>query len=174
LAIACVIDAARWKNCFEIVDRVPCARHSAQSPSPAYLGGLPAMHRALILVVDSKVDTRHWLWRMLGAQGFGVLEAPNAAAAMRWIEERPDIDALIVDDELSDGRGSDVVRDLVDDASPLAERAVVIASEWRRVMLAGMNVVDRGDLEALVSMLSKWFVPSSPRRVAAQDAAYAR
>jgi CheY-like chemotaxis protein len=132
------------------------------------------MHRALILVVDSKVETRHWMWRLLSNHGYGVLEAPNAAAAMRWIDERPDIDALVIDDDLVDGRGAELARELADDAHPLAERAVVVASEWRRVMLSGLHVVERGDAETLVEILSKWFVPSVPRAVAAPHAAFAR
>ena len=136
--------------------------------------GFAGMHRALILIVDSKVESRHWLWRHLGNHGFGVLEAPNADCALRWIDERPDIDAMIIDDELVDGRGAEIARELSQEQHPIAERAVVIASEWRRVMLSGLHVVERGDIESLMSTLSKWFAPSAPRRAAQPQAMDAR
>ena len=120
------------------------------------------MHRALILIVDSKVETRHWMWRLLSTS-FGVLEAPDAMSARRWIEERPDIDGLVIDDDLADERGADLVRELVRDGHPLNERAVVVASEWRKVMLAGLNVVERGDVDVLTGMLDRWFAPSETR-----------
>lgn len=130
------------------------------------------MHRALILIVDSKVETRHWMWRLLSGS-FGVLEAPDAASARRWIEERPDIDGLVIDDDLADERGADLVRDLVRDGNPITERTIVVASEWRRVMLAGLNVVERGDVGDLVGMLDRWFLPSETRAVARVAAAAA-
>ncbi len=123
------------------------------------------MHRALILIVDSKVETRHWMWRQLNGS-FGVLEAPDAMSARRWIDERPDIDGLIIDDDLTDERGADLVRELVRDGHPLTERTIIVASEWRRVMLAGLNVVERGDVGDLVGMLDRWFAPSETRAVA--------
>lgn len=118
------------------------------------------MHRALILVVDSRVSSRHSMWRLLDHRSFGVLEAGDSDAARRWIEERPDIDAIIVDDELVDGRGAELVRELGRERHPIAERAIVVASEWRRVMLSGLNVVERGDVDTMMSMLTRWFAPS--------------
>jgi DNA-binding NarL/FixJ family response regulator len=113
------------------------------------------------LVVDPKPETRHSMWRLL-SQAFGVIEAPNAALAKNWLRERPDIDAILIEDELPDARGSDLVRDLAKSGSPLADRSIVIASEWRRVMLGGMVVVERGDRRAILERLTGWFsVPSS-------------
>ena len=112
--------------------------------------------RALILVVDPQAATRHWMWRLL-SRAFGVLEAQNAAAARRWIRERPDIDALIVEDDLPDMRGSELVRELASSDHPISRRSIVIASEWRRVMLAGMNVVERGDMQSILANLGQWF-----------------
>ena len=125
-----------------------------------------AQRRALVLVVDPKAETRHWLWRLL-SQTFGVLEAPNAVLAKNWLRERPDIDAIIVEDELPDARGSDLVRELARTSSPLADRAIVVASEWRRVMLGGMVVVERGDRRAILEKLGGWFLPPSSSAIRA-------
>lgn len=126
------------------------------------------MNRALVLIVDPKVESRHWMWRMLNS-AFGVIEAPNALSARQWIEERPDIDALIVEDELPDARGGELVRELAAESHPIARRSIVVASEWRRVMLSGLEVVDRGDAKSIIEKLTKWFIaqqiskrPSSP------------
>jgi response regulator RpfG family c-di-GMP phosphodiesterase len=120
--------------------------------------------RALVLVVDPKPETRHWMWRLL-SRTFGVLEAPNAKLARSWIEERPDIDALIVDDELPDSRGSDLVKELASSSHPIAQRAIVVASEWRRMMLGGLVVVERGDIKAILQRLGMWFLPSGTHRI---------
>jgi hypothetical protein len=98
------------------------------------------------------------MWRLLN-QAFGVLEAPNADLARKWIAERPDIDALIVEDELPDTRGGELVRELADRAHPIAARSIVVASEWRRMMLApGLTVVERGDAKTIVDKLTSWFI----------------
>lgn len=115
------------------------------------------MNRALVLIVDPKVETRHWMWRLLN-QAFGVLEAPNASLARQWIAERPDIDALIVEDDLPDARGGDLVREFANRAHPIAAHSIVVASEWRRVMLAGLTVVERGDSKTIVDKLTTWFI----------------
>jgi DNA-binding NarL/FixJ family response regulator len=109
-----------------------------------------------VLIVDPQVETRHWLWRLLNS-AFGVIEAKTATAAQRWIDERPDIDALIIDDDLPDARGSDLVRELAKRGNPIASRSIVVASEWRRVMLGGLTVVERGDMPAIVQRLTTWF-----------------
>ena len=97
------------------------------------------------------------MWRLL-SQAFGVLEAPNASLARKWIAERPDIDALIVEDDLPDTRGGDLVRELASRAHPIAARSIVVASEWRRVMLAGLTVVERGDSKTIVDKLTAWSI----------------
>jgi response regulator RpfG family c-di-GMP phosphodiesterase len=120
--------------------------------------------RALVLVVDPKAETRHWMWRLLH-RTFGVLEAPNAQLAKNWIRDRPDIDAIIVEDELPDARGSDLVKELARAAHPVAQHAIVVASEWRRVMLAGLVVVERGDIKTILQKLAIWFVAANATRV---------
>ena len=122
------------------------------------------MRRALVLIVDPKVASRHWLWRLLN-KAFGVVEAQNALSARRWIQERPDIDALVVDDDLPDSRGGEFVRELKQIAHPIADRSIVVASEWRRAMLAELNVVARGDAESIVSKLTFWFCAGDLARI---------
>jgi CheY-like chemotaxis protein len=148
---------------------VTLARESMKAQEQLRAPGVKHMHEArihtqqktshetaLVLIVDPQVETRHWLWRLLSS-AFGVIEAKNALAARRWIDERPDIDALIIDDELPDARGSDLVRELARSHHPIAQRSIVVASEWRRVMLGGLEVVDRGDVSGIVQRLTTWF-----------------
>ena len=108
--------------------------------------------KALVLIVDPQVGSRHWLWRMLN-HAFGVIEASSASGARRWIAERPDIDAMIVEDELPDARGSDLIRELVQSRHPAASRSILIASDWRHVMLSGINVVSRGEVRSIAGKL---------------------
>src|ERR1700733_2276743 len=65
----------------------------------------------LVLLVDPFVTSRHFMWRAL-SRAFGVLEAGSAEAARAWIATRPDIDAVVVQDELPDQRGLELVRGL--------------------------------------------------------------
>jgi response regulator RpfG family c-di-GMP phosphodiesterase len=107
-----------------------------------------------VLLVDPKIESRHWLWRIL-SQAFGVLEAASASAARRWIRERPDIDALIVEDELPDATGRELVDELVRERNPIARRAIVVAAH--DAGLAG-NVVEHGDVSAILTKLTVWLV----------------
>jgi hypothetical protein len=125
--------------------------------------GLP-----LVLLVDSNARSRHWMWRAL-SRTFGVLEAGDAQGARDWLARRPDIDALIVDDELPDGRGTDLVCDLADADHRVAARAIVLARpgpDWARLARPGTELVARGDLRGLVATLAGWFL--------ARDAGLAR
>jgi DNA-binding NtrC family response regulator len=102
----------------------------------------------LVLLVDPVVASRQWMWRALSA-GFGVIEAGTARAARDWLEQRHDIDALVVQDELPDGRGADFVRALASTGHPIASRAIV---------------VERGDVRSALSQLGQWFfAPDSGR-----------
>ncbi len=118
-------------------------------------GGLP-----LVLLVDPSLTSRHWMWRAL-SRAFGVIEAGNARGARDWLACRPDIDALVVDNELPDERGVDLVRDLASSHHPVASRAIVLARpspDWARIAQAGATLVERGDLRAVLSKLSGWFL----------------
>lgn len=111
--------------------------------------------RPLVLLVDPKVESRHRLWRIL-SKAFGVIEATSAVSARRWIEDRPDIDALLVDDTLPDGRGWDLVSALARDGHPLAKRAIVLTGVGRPG-LAGA-VAAPGDVHAILTTLTSWLV----------------
>lgn len=115
----------------------------------------------LVLLVDPVVASRHWMWRSL-SRAFGVIEAPDAKGARDWIAQRPDIDALIVQDELPDARGVELVRDLANASHPIAAHAIVLARPNASVLApAGAAVVERGDLRTLLAKLAAWFFPVS-------------
>ena len=80
----------------------------------------------LVLLVDPFVASRHFMWRAL-SRAFGVIEAGSAGAARAWMASRPDIDALVVQDELPDQRGLELVRELVHARHPVARRSIVLA-----------------------------------------------
>ena len=80
----------------------------------------------LVLLVDPFVTSRHFMWRALN-RAFGVIEAGSAGAARAWIASRPDIDAIVVQDELPDERGLELVRDLAHARHPVARRSIVLA-----------------------------------------------
>lgn len=114
----------------------------------------------LVLLVDPVVASRHWMWRALN-RPFGVLEAGSARAAREWIARRPDIDALVVQDDLPDQRGVDLVSDLATERHPIARRAIVLARpspDWARIAQLGATLVERGDLRAVLSKLAGWFL----------------
>lgn len=113
----------------------------------------------LVLIVDPSVSSRHFMWRAL-SRALGVLEAGSADAARAWITQRPDIDAIVVQDELPDQRGLDLVRDLHIERRAVASRAIVLA----RPQLAGQGtshgptLLDRGDLPGVLRKLASWFL----------------
>lgn len=116
--------------------------------------------QALVLLVDPTVASRHWMWRGM-SRAFGVLEAGSVEAARDWMTRRPDIDALVVDDELPDGRGVDLVRDLKAARHRVASRSIVLArpgAEWAQMATAGTTLVERGDLRGVLSKLAGWFL----------------
>jgi response regulator RpfG family c-di-GMP phosphodiesterase len=114
----------------------------------------------LVLLVDPLIASRHFMWRAL-SRTFGVLEAGDAAAARTWIESRPDIDALIVEDNLPDQRGIDLVRGLVSAKHPVARRCIVLARpapDWAGIAQAGLTLIERGDLRAVAAKLASWLL----------------
>jgi hypothetical protein len=114
----------------------------------------------LVLLVDPILASRHSMWRIL-SRGFGVLEAPSATAARAWMARRPDIDALVVEDDLPDERGLEFVRALVDARHPIASRAIVLARPNAASLMAtplGPTLLDRGDLRGVLSKLATWIL----------------
>jgi hypothetical protein len=99
---------------------------------------------ALVLLVDPVIASRHWMWRAM-SRAFGVLEAGSARAARDWIEQRPDIDALVTQDELPDERGAHLVEQLALAHHPVASRSIVL-------------VRSRTDLRTVLSKLAGWFL----------------
>jgi DNA-binding response OmpR family regulator len=96
----------------------------------------------IVLVVDPVAASRQTLWRLLSGS-FGVLEAPDAQRARDWLACRPSIDALVVQRELPDGDGGELVESLV------AERAAVAS----RVILVTRPV----DVDTVLKSLVAWF-----------------
>jgi hypothetical protein len=120
----------------------------------------------LVLLVDPVVASRHWMWRSL-SRAFGVIEAPDAKGARDWIAQRPDIDALVVQDDLPDERGVELVCDLAKESHPIAAHAIVLARPNVDVSLlaaAGAAIVERGDLRTLLAKLAAWFFPVTARQ----------
>jgi len=114
----------------------------------------------LVLLVDPILASRHSMWRIL-SRGFGVLEAQSASAARAWMARRPDIDALVVEDDLPDERGLDFVRGLVNARHPIAARAIVLAkpnAAALATMPLGATLLERGDLRGLLSKLATWIL----------------
>ena len=119
----------------------------------------------LVLLVDPTVTSRQWMWRTL-SRTFGILEAGDMRSARAWLTRRPDIDALVVKDELPDGRGGDLVRQLADTGRPIASRAIVMAApgpEWSALVQAGATVIDPGDIRGTLSQLATWFFARDAR-----------
>lgn len=119
----------------------------------------------LVLLVDPVVASRAWMWRTI-SQACGVVEAGTAQAAREWVAHRPDIDALVVQDELPDQSGRDLVRELVSARHPLAQRSIVLARpspDWGRIVQAGFTLIERGDLRALLAKLASWFLVRDAR-----------
>ncbi len=114
----------------------------------------------LVLLVDPFVTSRHFMWRAL-TRAFGVIEAGNAGAARAWIASRPDIDAIVVQDELPDQRGLELVRELVLAKHPVARCSIVLARmtpDWAAIAQAGLTLIERGDLRAISAKLASWLL----------------
>jgi response regulator RpfG family c-di-GMP phosphodiesterase len=113
----------------------------------------------LVLLVDPVVLSRQWMWRALSAV-FGVVEAGTARGALDWLEQRPEIDALVVQDELPDGSGAELVAELANRGHPVASRAIVLASESSRsarLASLGCTLLERGDFRSVLGKLGQWF-----------------
>jgi response regulator RpfG family c-di-GMP phosphodiesterase len=114
----------------------------------------------LVLLVDPLVSSRHFMWRALN-RAFGVIEAASADGARTWITKRPDIDAIVVQDELPDQRGLEFVRELVLAKHPIARRSIVLARpnpDWAAIAQAGLTLIERGDLRAISAKLAGWLL----------------
>jgi CheY-like chemotaxis protein len=114
----------------------------------------------LVLLVDPSPASRHFMWRTL-SRVFGVIEAGSANAARVWIGRRPDLDALVVQDELPDQTGIELVREVSSARHPVAARAIVLARpspDWTAIAQAGLTLIERGDLRGVLGKLAGWFL----------------
>jgi DNA-binding NtrC family response regulator len=96
----------------------------------------------IVLVVDPVAASRHMVWRTL-SRSFGVLEAPDARRAREWLTERPDIGALVVQRELPDAHGSELVKSLVLARADIASRSILVGRPM--------------DLRTVIASLTDWF-----------------
>ncbi len=117
----------------------------------------------LVLVVDPVVSSRPTLWRALH-RAVGVLEADSVESARTWMARRPDIDAIVVHDDLPDGRGFELARDLVE-LHPAAKRAIVLGAMLGEppVTHAGIAHLEPTDLRGLVGLLAGWLAARDAR-----------
>jgi response regulator RpfG family c-di-GMP phosphodiesterase len=112
----------------------------------------------LVLVVDPTIASRHRMWRAL-SRAFGVLEAVSADTARTWIKTRPDIDALVVQEELPDQSGVDFVRALASEQHPIVRRAIVQTKVVSRdAGMAGFTMLAPGDLRGVSAKLASWLL----------------
>ena len=72
------------------------------SSEPAQTASTPSP-RALVLIVEDEVLVRMLIADVLQEEGFKVIEAKNAAEALRVLEARPDVDVLFTDAEMPPG-----------------------------------------------------------------------
>lgn len=103
----------------------------------------------VVLVVDPVASSRHTLWRLL-THCFGVIESTDARGAREWLERRPDIDALVVQDDLPDARGREWVKSLAEARLGAVSHALVV----------GRPV----DLRMVVTRMVGWFFSRDSRR----------
>ncbi len=103
----------------------------------------------LVLVVDPVAASRQTMWRLL-SPFFGVLEAPDGRRAEDWLEARPAIDALVVQSELPDVAGDELVKSLSTAQFAAASRAIVVT---RPV-----------DVPAVLRRLAGWFFARDVRK----------
>ncbi len=106
----------------------------------------------IVLVIDPVAASRLTLWRLL-SRSCGVLEAPDAQRAQACLDRWPRVDALVVQRQLPDGTGEELVARLAQARVPAASRAVLVS---RPV-----------DLRAVLTTLSASMFPREPRRAEA-------
>jgi response regulator RpfG family c-di-GMP phosphodiesterase len=106
----------------------------------------------LVLVIDPVASSRLVLWRLL-SRSFGVIEAPNARRARACLEQWPHVDAIVVQRELPDTSGEELVSSLSAAHVPAAARAVFVSRPI--------------DLRSVLTTLSASVFAREPRRAAA-------
>jgi hypothetical protein len=113
----------------------------------------------LLLLVDGRASTRHWMWRSL-TRDFGLVEASTGREARARIARRSDLEAMVIENELPDERGLEVAAHLARVHHPLASRTIVLAGASdlkQRSPVEGAILVERDDLRIVLLQLAAWF-----------------
>jgi len=98
-----------------------------------------------ILLVDDEDKLRSLLRRIIGLEGFDILEANNLKAAAR-IMERDDVDVILCDVKLPDGDGIDFVRS-VKQKYPLTE--VILLTAYGNIP-GGVQAMKNGAFDYII------------------------
>jgi two-component system NtrC family response regulator len=101
-----------------------------------------------ILIIDDEEKLRHLLSRIIGLEGFEVLEAGNAKAAFKKLEQH-EADVIICDVKLPDANGVELCRRLKR-ASPLSEIIMLtaygnIADGVQSIKNGAFDYITKGD-----------------------------
>jgi hypothetical protein len=103
----------------------------------------------IVLVVDPIATSRFTMWRLLN-RSFGVLEAEDARRACEWLDCRQSIDALVVQKELPDAHGGDLLNRLLAARVAAASRGILVERPI--------------DFRLVVTRLAGWFLSRETRK----------
>jgi response regulator RpfG family c-di-GMP phosphodiesterase len=103
----------------------------------------------IVLIVDPIAASRFTMWRLL-SRSFGVLEAEDARHACEWLDCRKSIDALIVQKELPDAYGGELVQSLLSARVTAASRVIIVERPI--------------DFRSVVTRLADWFFSREARK----------
>jgi DNA-binding NtrC family response regulator len=98
-----------------------------------------------ILIIDDEENLRHLLARVIGLEGYVVLEAATAKAGLRIIDKET-VDAVICDVKLPDGNGVDLTAK-IKATQPWAE--VLVLTAHGRIQ-DGVNAIKNGAFDYLI------------------------
>jgi DNA-binding NtrC family response regulator len=82
-----------------------------------------------VLVADDEESVRRLLVRRAKQRGFDVLEAASGRAALKQIEDHPELDVLVTDLKMPDTSGFEVLDWLAANRPGLLARAIVISGD---------------------------------------------
>src|ERR1044072_8759626 len=63
------------------------------------------MSKSLILIIDDEEKLRQLFSRIIGLEGYSVLEASTCSRAMQLLEQNPSVEVVLADVKLPDGNG---------------------------------------------------------------------
>jgi diguanylate cyclase (GGDEF)-like protein/PAS domain S-box-containing protein len=115
---------------------------------------------AAVLAVDDNATIRKAISMRLGAQGFDVVTAADGASALAMVARRP-FDLIILDLQMPEMRGEEVLRRLRERYSPTQLPVIVLAAsndrtDIERTLELGANdyIVKPGDLPILLARIN--------------------